>query len=293
VSPRTPNVSRGFLVALFLTLALAAASSAQGRAQDVRRPRIVSLMPSLTEDLFAIGAGAQVIGVSQFTDYPPAAAKLPQVASFSSLDAERIVRLHPDLIVGIPSQAALTADLRRAGLRTILISDDGYDDIFADLAALGRLSGHVSEAAALAARLRARTARLMRSVPHGARPRAFVVVGVEPIFTVGEGSYIAHLLGLAGARNAARNVRQAYARYSAEALLALQPDVIIADKASGLSAVLEQPPWNALRAVKAGRVYVTDDDALLERPGPRYNDGLAWLIAKIHPNLLRKSGTHK
>jgi len=248
-------------------------------------------MPSLTEDLFAIGAGAQVVGVSQFTDYPPAAAKVPQVASFSSLDAERIVRLHPDVVVGIPSQAVLTADLRRAGLRTILMSDDGYDDIFGDLATLGRLSGHASEATALAARLRARTAQLVRRVPRDARPRAFVVLGIDPIFTVGQSSYIAHLLLLAGARNAAGDIGQAYARYSAEAMLALQPDVLIADKASGLAAALDRPPWNALRAVKAKRVYVVDDADLLERPGPRYNDGLAWLIAKLHPNLLRKSGT--
>ena len=254
------------------------------RVDAAQPPRIVSLMPSLTEDLFAIGAGSQVIGVSQFTDYPPAAARLPQVASFSSLDAEQIVRLHPDVVVGIPSQAALTADLRRAGLRTVLISDDGYDDIFADLAALGRLSGRASEAAALSARLRAQTVELMRRVPRGARPRVFVVLGVAPIFTVGDRSYIAHLLALAGARNAANNVSEAYARYSPEAVLALQPDVIVADHASGLAAVLNRPPWNSLAAVKAKRVYVIDDADLLERPGPRYNDGLAWLIGKLHPH---------
>ena len=265
-------------------LAFDTLASAAVRVDAAQPPRIVSLMPSLTEDLFAIGAGSQVIGVSQFTDYPPAAAKLPQVASFSSLDAEKIVRLHPDVVVGIPSQAALTADLRRAGLRTVLISDDGYDDIFADLAALGRLSGRAREAAALSARLRAQTMRLMRRVPRGAGPRVFVVLGVAPIFTVGDRSYIAHLLTLAGARNAANNVGEAYARYSPEAVLALQPDVIVADRASGLAAVLDRSPWNALAAVKAKRVYVIDDADLLERPGPRYNDGLAWLIEKLHPH---------
>jgi len=272
---RPPRVSPAFVLALIL---------AALRVDAAQPPRIVSLMPSLTEDLFAIGAGSQVIGVSQFTDYPPAAARLPQVASFSSLDAEQIVRLHPDVVVGIPSQAALTADLRRAGLRTVLISDDGYDDIFADLAALGRLSGRTSEAAALSARLRAQTTELMRRVPRGARPRVFVVLGVAPIFTVGDRSYIAHLLALAGARNAANNVSEAYARYSPEAVLALQPDVIVADQASGLAAVLNRPPWNSLAAVKAKRVYVIDDADLLERPGPRYNDGLAWLIGKLHPH---------
>jgi ABC-type Fe3+-hydroxamate transport system substrate-binding protein len=245
-------------------------------------PTVVSLMPSLTEDLFAIGAGAQVIASSQFTDYPPAATKLPQVASFASLDAERIVALHPGIVVGIPAQAALVSDLRRAGERVELLKGDSFDDLFATIRQLGALTGRRREAAALAEHLRARTADLVRSVPAGARPRTFVVLGVAPIFTVGDGSYIAHLLALAGAANAS-GVREPYARYSAEALLAMQPDAIVADRQSGLAAVLDRPPWNALRAVRAGRVFILGDADILERPGPRYNEGLAWLIACLHP----------
>jgi len=253
-------------------------------ADSVAQPRIVSLVPSLTEDLFAIGAGKQVVGVSQFTDYPAAAAKLPQVSSYSSLDAEAIVTLHPDLVVGISSQASLVADLRRAGLRVVLMKNDTFEDIFADLTLLGSLSGHGREASALNGRLRARTAALIRSVPSGAGPRCFVVVGVSPIFTIGDTSYIAQLLRLAGARNAAAGLNQAYARYSPEALVALQPDVVIADRASKIASVLDRTPWNALRAVKNKRVYVLENDDLLERPGPRYNEGLSWLIARLHPH---------
>ncbi len=243
-------------------------------------------MPSLTEDLFAIGAGPQVVAVSQFTDHPAAATKLPRVASFASLDAERIVRLHPDLVVGIPAQAALVASLRRVGLRVELLPDDSFDDLFADLRRLGELSDHPVQAASLATRLRARTAALVARVPRGARPRTFVVLGVDPIYTVGDGSYIAHLIVLAGGTDAAA-LHDAYARYSAEALLAAQPDAIVADRASGFSSVRDRPPWNALHAVRDGRVYVLADAAILERPGPRYNDGLAWLIARLHPHASR------
>jgi iron complex transport system substrate-binding protein len=269
------------VVALLGPIVVAASPVA---ADSATGPRIVSLVPSLTEDLFAIGAGKQVVGVSQYADYPAAAASLPQVSSYSSIDAEKIVKLHPDVVVGITSQASLVADLRRVGLRVTLLNNDGFEDIFGDLTALGRLSGHEREAAALNARLRARTAQLVRNVPHDATPRCFVVVGIAPIFTVGDQSYIAQLLRLAGARNAASGLHQAYARYSAEALVALQPDVIIADKASKIGSVLDRTPWNALRAVKSKHVYVLDDDDLLERPGPRYNEGLAWLIARLHPH---------
>ncbi len=276
-----------YLAAFALSLiatgsAVAPASAAPAFAgPSAPAARIVSLIPSLTEDLFAIGAGAQVVGVSVFTTYPPAATRLPAVASFTSLDAERVARLHPDLVVGIPSQAGLAGDLRRLGLRLEFLADDSYDDLFRSLARLGSLTGHVAQAGAVAGRLRARTAALVRTVPRGPRPRTFVALGVAPIFTVGDGSYIARLIALAGGRNAS-GVTTPYARYSPEALLAAQPDAIVADRSSGIDRVLGEPPWNALRAVRAGRVYVLDDAAILERPGPRYNDGLAWLIARLH-----------
>ncbi|MBV9103354.1 MAG: ABC transporter substrate-binding protein [Candidatus Eremiobacteraeota bacterium] len=246
------------------------------------QPRIVSLVPSLTEDLFAIGAGAQVVGTSQFTDYPAQAAKLPQVSSATGLDVERIVALHPDVVVGIPSQRASTAPLQRSGVRVVIIPDDQFEDIFTDLSTLGRLTGHESQATSLIERLRARTAALVRTVRGRSRPRCFVVLGVAPIFTVGDRSYIAHLIGLAGGRNAAGDLRSAaYGRYSAEALLHDQPDAIIADEASGINEVRSALPWNALRAVREARTYVLHDAAILERPGPRYNAGLAWLIERL------------
>lgn len=261
-----------------------AALTARASPATTQHPRIVSLIPSLTEDLFAIGAGPQVVGVSQFTDYPPAASKLPQVSSFSSIDVEKVLSLHPDVVVGITSQTGLVVDVRRLGLRTVLMSDDSFDDIFRDLATLGRISGRTREAAALSAKLRKRTTALVRNVDVVRRPRVFVVLGVAPIFTVGDRSYIAHLIALAGGRNAAEGLHDAYARYSAEAVVAAQPDLIVTDARSGLRAALGQAPWNALLAVREHRVYVLDDADILERPGPRYNDGLAWLIARLHPH---------
>jgi iron complex transport system substrate-binding protein len=250
------------------------------------RPRIVSLMPSLTEDLFAIGAGPQVVGVSDYTDYPAAAKTLPVVASYTSIDAERIARLHPNLVVGIPAQLALVGDLRRIGVRVELLRDDSFDDLFAVIARLGVLSGHASQAARLSASLRARTAALVSRVPHGPRPSVFVVLGIAPIYTIGDSSYIAHLIALAGGHNAS-GVSDAYPRYSAESLVARQPDIIVADTQSRLGNALTTEPWRSLRAVREGRAYVLADADLLERPGPRYNEGLAWLIARLHSYVAR------
>jgi iron complex transport system substrate-binding protein len=275
-------VSFARVCALVAVFALAACAAAAPARVDVVPHRIVSLIPSLTEDLFAIGAGPMVVGVSQYTDYPPAAISLPVVATFASANAERIVELRPDVVVGITSQTAPAADVRKAGIRTMLLGDDGFEDIFRDIEALGLLTGHVDDAHGLTDRLRARTTALMRTVHKRAkRPRVFVVLGISPIFTTGDSSYIGKLIELAGGDNAA-GIRAAYGAYSAEALLAVQPDVLVADPSVQLQSVLDRPPWKALRAVREHRVAYLPDPAILERPGPRYNDGLAWLIGILN-----------
>ena len=269
-------------LALVAVLALAACAAATHSVHVDAPHRIVSLIPSLTEDLFAIGAGPMVVGVSEFTDYPPAARGLPVVANYSSADAERIVQLHPDVVVGIASQAAPAAAVRKTGIRTVLLDDDGFDDIFRNVEALGLLTGHDDEARALNDRLRARTTALMRTVRKRRRPPSvFVVLGVGPIFTVGEASYIGKLIALAGGTNAAA-IHDAYGAFSAEALLAVQPDVLVADPTIQLPSVLDRPPWSALRAVREHHIAYLPDPAILERPGPRYNDGLAWLIGILN-----------
>ncbi|HEV8019921.1 MAG TPA: helical backbone metal receptor [Candidatus Lustribacter sp.] len=269
-------------LALVAVLALAACAAAT-HSERVDAPlRIVSLIPSLTEDLFAIGAGPMVVGVSEFTDYPPAARSLPIVANYSTADAERIVQLHPDVVVGIASQAAPAAGVRKTGIRTVLLDDNGFDDIFRNIEALGLLTGRDDEARALTDRLRARTTALMRTVhKRGRPPSVFVVLGTGPIFTVGDTSYIGKLIALAGGTNAAA-IHDAYGAFSAEGLLAVQPDVLVADPTIQLQSVLDRPPWNALRAVREHHVAYLPDPAILERPGPRYNDGLAWLIGILN-----------
>jgi ABC-type Fe3+-hydroxamate transport system substrate-binding protein len=253
----------------------------------VAPPRIVSLVPSLGDDLFAIGAGPQVVGVSRFNDDIEAAKKLPIVADFQSVDTERIVALHPDIVVGIPSQATLVAPLRRAGVRVVLMTDDSYADIFANLKTLGELTGRRSQAQAVIANLMRQTSALQaRGRAFAYHPRVFFALGAGPIWTAGRGSFLASLLGLAGARNAADDLMTPWGQYSEEALLRAQPDAIVVDQETQLRSVLAREPWRSLRAVRDGHIFfVVDkrvDDALF-RPGPNYNEGLLWLIERLSP----------
>jgi iron complex transport system substrate-binding protein len=268
-------------LAVVAALGACAAPPPQDAHPDTPR-RIISLIPSLTEDLFAIGAGAAVVGVSNYTDFPPEAAKLPVIANYAGANTERILALRPDVAVGIPGQTGPAADTRKAGVRTVLLKNDEFDDIFRNIEALGVLTGHDEESRNLNDRLHARTLALMRTVRKHARPpRVFVVLSTSPIYTTGPSSYIGKLIALAGGTNAAQT-DGAYSPYSAEALVALQPDVIVADRSLQLQSVLDRPPWSALRAVREHRVAFLSDPALLERPGPRYNDGLAWLISTLN-----------
>jgi len=245
--------------------------------------RIVSLMPSLTEDLFAIGAGPQVIAVDRFSAGLPGARNLPQVADFASVDTERIVRLRADIVVGIPAQDRFLQPLRRAGIKTALLTDDSFADIFRDLRAIGQISGHEKEARSLEAALRTRTQKLHRGIHFRRTPRVFIVLDASPIYTAGRTSYLSSLIALAGAKNAADNLPMAYGQYSAEALLKLQPDALIADGSTGIAHVLGAEPWRSLRAVQRHHVFVLQPADILERPGPRYNEGLRWLIDRLRP----------
>ncbi|HET6274428.1 MAG TPA: helical backbone metal receptor [Candidatus Cybelea sp.] len=244
--------------------------------------RVVTLVPSFADDAYAIGAGAQLVGVSGFTDAPQAK-ELPRVADASSVDDEAIVALRPTLIVGIPAQERLTEPLRRAGLHVVYLADDSYASIFENLQRIGELTGHVREARATIARLRRETARLhARTGVFIRKPSVFIVLGSGPIWTAGSASYISTLIALAGGTNAANDLRNAYGVYSAEALLRRQPDMLVADSAVHLGGALDREPWRSLNAVRLKRLYDVDPK-IIERPGPAYNKGIRWLVERLTP----------
>jgi iron complex transport system substrate-binding protein len=252
------------------------AAASRGAAQ-----RVVSLIPSFTEDLCAIGAGSTLVGVSKYSDTIRCARGLPRVADFQSVDDERIVGLHPDLVVAIPAQQRFIEPLQHAGIRVVLLPDDTYQQIFSGIDRLGALTGHQGEALRLIARLQSETKALQRSAHLPRTPTVFVALGTGPIWTAGPQSYISTLIALAGGKNAVTGLAGAYAPYSAEALLALQPDAIVTDRATNLASVLSREPWRSLRAVRQHHVFVLERPEILERPGPRYVEGLEWLIARL------------
>jgi iron complex transport system substrate-binding protein len=273
---------RSWIAILSSTLLLSGCAGGADEARASHAGRIVALMPSFADDLYAIGAGGQLVAVSAYTDAPQAR-HLPRVADASSVDAEAIVALRPSAVIGIPAQARFVEPLRHAHVPVVLLADDSYDQIFTNLRVAGDLTRRRKAADAEIARLQRETAALVRRTSGFVRrPSVFVVLGSGPIWTAGSSSYISKLIALAGGRNAAADLRAPYGEYSAEALLRDQPDLLVMDPATHLDALVDREPWRSLRAVRLGHVYAVDPD-VLERPGPNYNEGVRTLIERIAP----------
>jgi iron complex transport system substrate-binding protein len=259
--------------------------------RDVRiaeRPeRIVSLSPNLTEILYALGAGDRVAANTSYCDYPPEAREKPHVGDTQRPDLERIVALEPDLVL-VPTASQLQSLVERLdglGLPTYVAESRDLDGVFRSIERIGDAIGDREAGRDLAARLRARTEAVSSRVGALPAPRVFVVVGDEPLFTAGRGTFVDDLVRRAGGASISGDEATEWPQYSAETVIARAPEVIVVPLAShGVSEGGESLPV-ALRetpAARDGRIVRIDGD-LLMRPGPRLVDGLEALARALHP----------
>ena len=259
--------------------------------------RIVSIAPSNTETLFAVGAGAQVVGRDESSDYPIEATPLPTVGGFSGFNSESIVALKPDLVVGMAGDfntPELAASLEKLGLTVYYLPNPTtLEDVYTNIETVGVLTGHPTEAAALVKSLETRVSAVDKKIATlNTRPLVFFELdATEPAkpYTSGPGTYIDLLINRAGGTNLGSQLQGAWAQIGIEELLVLNPDVIIlADSKYGETPekVSKRAGWETLKAVQQGKVYPVDDN-LFVRPGPRLVDGLEALAKLLHPDLFK------
>ena len=248
--------------------------------------RIVSLAPSVTETLFALGEGGAVVGVSQYCDYPPAAVALPKVGTFLTPNVEAIAALRPDLIVG-PSLSSSRREVRALeamGYPTLTVDDSSLDGIEASIASIGARTAEQAAARDLLRGIRAQIEGV-RARLRGARSRRVVMlVGHEPMVAVGRGTFLDDLLHLATADNIADVSGQNWPRLSLEYIVAMQPEVIL-DGAMGTDADTPRGFWARypeIPAVREHRVFGYPQDPTLH-PGPRVGQTLELIARLIHP----------
>ncbi len=268
-----------------------------GRQVTLAKPaqRIVSLAPSNTEILFAIGAGAQVVGRDSFSDYPVEAKSVPDIGgSLGTLNPEVILAKQPDLVLAAPITAPeQVAQLAKAGLTVyVLPNPKSFDDLFTNIETVGSLTGHSSEAASLITGLKTRVDAVTSKVANvTTRPIVYYELdATDPSapYTSGPGTFVDLIIRDAGGENFGANLKGDYVQISIEELLTRQPDfILLGDSLYGgvtPDMVKARAGWDALNAVKAGKVF-TFDDNLVSRPGPRLVDGLETIAKLLHPDL--------
>lgn len=254
--------------------------------------RIVSAAPSNTEILFAIGAGAQVVGRDDFSDYPPEAQALPAVGGgWNDYNEEAIISLQPDLVLmaGINTPEQVKA-LEDAGITVYFLANPTtLEELYANLEIVGKLTGHEKEAADLAVSLRARVKAVTeRIAAYSSKPVVFYELDASvpsSPWTAGPGTFIDTLIGMAGGLNLAGDLEGAWVQISQEELILRDPDIILLGDANygvTVESVAQRPGWEVLKAVKDGKVFPFDDN-LLSRPGPRLVDALEALAKILHP----------
>ncbi len=251
--------------------------------------RIVSVSPTPTELLFAVGAGSMVVGVDDYSDYPAGVENIPKVGNVE-LNVEMILSLKPDLIV---SSDLVSTDqlsqLEAKGIPYIVLAARTIDDVFKDIKLVGVITGHIDDALRLVDSLEARVAAITEKTSDANLTRPRVFLEFYPMWTYGPGSFGDDLIRLAGGINVAANASKEYTEISDEFVIAQDPQVIVYTVGANYNGTTPQtiaarPGWDGVSAVVNEKMYPIDDN-IISRYGPRIVDGLEALAKILHPEL--------
>jgi iron complex transport system substrate-binding protein len=292
-----------FLVALLsITLTLTACSPteqtpAQYFFDDLGRlvaingtpQRIVSLSPSNTEILFALGLGDKVVGVTDYCDYPPEALEKEKVGGYADPDIEKIVALNPDLIlVAYGTPMDVINSMVELGLTVFGIKTTDLDDLLNDIKRIGEITDKELKAQALTSEMAVRIQVVTNQTEElEQRPRVFYIVWHDPLWTAGSETFINELIEKGGGVNICGNIT-GYPTISIEEVVARNPEVIITSSWPGVYEwAMNETALNTTDARQYNRVFVCDDN-LVQRPGPRLVEGLEWFAYFIHPEIFEE-----
>jgi len=279
-----------FFTALMISLPLLAMAQPQvihdavGDALILAKParRIISLAPNLTEIIFAAGAGKYLVGVSSFSDYPRDAKNIPVIATFNDLDMEKIVNLHPDLVVAWQNGNPLRQlnQLRKLGIPVYVESFSKIADIPKNILAIGKLAGTENKARKAADKFMRELAQLQHHYAHKKPVKVFYELSNQPLMTLNERSLVGQVIHLCGGENIFATTSALAPHVNIASVLAANPQLIFISKQTNDQATKIWNAYQQLAATKKHHIFTIDANAL-ERYGPRILQGAQQMCADI------------
>jgi iron complex transport system substrate-binding protein len=250
--------------------------------------RIICLAPSLTETVFALGKGEQVVGVTDYTEYPPEARLKTSVGGLIDPSIEKVVSLHPDLVLATReiNRRETVEELDRFRIPVFVINPQGLEGILASVRDIAKALNCRREGEALVKQLNDKRRRVTAQLARLPRPKVFVLIWYDPVITAGSGAFITEVISAAGGESATADIPQTWPQISLEEVLRRSPDLLLLVKGSHQGVTLDElkqrAGWNRLIAVRENRVIYADDR--LEHSSPLVFDAIEDLARKLHPS---------
>jgi iron complex transport system substrate-binding protein len=247
--------------------------------------RVVCLVPSMTDTVFALGSGDDVVAVSDYTTHPPAALKKPSIGSLIKPSIETILSFHPDLVLGtsIPGATETAARLQAVGVPVYLVDPHGLSGILRSVGSVGEALNRVPQATALNSSLSKRIEAVKAHAAGKPAPRVLVPVWYDPIITIGKNAFISELVETAGAKSVTDDLLPDWPEVSMETVVTRAPEALVLIRGGKISIEMLQkrPGWSSLPAIQSGKVYYVDTG--IQEPSPIAIDALEELAREFHP----------
>jgi len=254
--------------------------------------RIISIAPSVTEILFAIGLGEKIVGVSTHCNYPPEARLKEKIGGYITPSLERIIALQPDLVIGTADGELkpFVNKLAGLGVPVYITNSQSVAEVMTSIQNVGGVTYSLAGAKKVIVSMKGKMQTVRDKIRGRPRLRVLHILSYDPLISSGKGTFVHDLIHLAGGTNVAEEAKGKHPRYSMEEVIAQDPQVIILSSMKSRDPLAEQRSWwsrwSEISAVRLGRIYVVDAD-LIHRPSPRIVEGLEELARAIHPETFK------
>jgi iron complex transport system substrate-binding protein len=247
--------------------------------------RLICLAPNVVDDVYALGAEADIVAVTDYVKYPAQARSKPSVGIPMTPSIEKIIALHPDLVLGFGEMRNTDTfkSLERLGIPVFLVAPHGLEGVYRSIGSIGKALNRDQAAQALIGKLRAREAAVRQRVSGKPTVSILFPVWYDPVITIGKHAFITDLIEIAGGRSVTGDLPQEWPQISMETVVARKPEALLLERNSKvtLEQLLRRPGWSSLPAVQKRRIYYTDDR--IEIPSPLLFDVLEELARQFHP----------